>query len=110
MLDLERKLNTALQSLDGVHIYGSLHMPENCCANINVPQLCANIIIVAAATNVGIDNLSVNLARNLGWMRNLFIYFQQRRRGRQGRQLAYLVDTSKLGASSPTLGCSTKIT
>ena len=87
LAELERKLNEALQTVDVMHVHGSLDKNEKYwfirffCAGINIPELRAKILLATAAANVGIDHHLVILVLNLGWTRDLCTYFQQRGRG-----------------------------
>ena len=87
--ELERKLDEALLGVDVIHVHGSLDPKEKYwfirifCAKIDVPELCAKVLLSTPAADVGIDNALVKFILVAGWPRDLCSYFQ--RRGRAGR-------------------------
>ena len=85
--NLERKLNEDGCSVDVMHVHGHLDKNEKFwfirifCANINVEELRARILLATSAADVGIDNHAVAKVLCLGWTRDLCSFFQRRARG-----------------------------
>ena len=87
--NLEKKLNEneVASKVDVMHVHGHLDKNEKFwfirifCANIDVPELRARILLATSAADVGIDNHAVSMVLCLGWTRDLCSFFQRRARG-----------------------------